>query len=57
MPYDSSKIEFHDKMDMFMKLAKLKRPGEDEEKVKKLKEGRQKHKQAKEESQTKKDLT
>ena len=26
MPYDSSKIEFHDKMDMFIKMGVMKDP-------------------------------
>ena len=30
MPFDSSKVEFHDKMDMFYKLHYLKRPIEDQ---------------------------
>ena len=30
MPFDSSKVEFHDKMDMFYKLNYLKRPIEDQ---------------------------
>ena len=60
MPFDSSKIEFHDKMDMFLKLAKRHRPPEDEEHAKRVAMARKKGKAAKgdkDDGQSKKELT
>ena len=47
MPYDSSKIEFHDKMDMFIKMGVIKDPKlqinnpKEEEKREKKKENKE----------------